>query len=81
MHISTREFKQRFLEIMRRVERTGKPVGITRHGRVVVELRRPAAKQAAIPAKPWERLRTAGGHLIASPDECVLKDEDFEAMR
>jgi prevent-host-death family protein len=80
MHISITELKQRFLEIMRRVERTGKPVGITRHGRVVAELRRPA-KQAAMLAKPWKRLRATGGHLIASPDESVLKDEDFEAMR
>ena len=81
MDISVTEFKQRCLEIVRRVERTGKPVAITRRGRVVAQLRRPAAGHAAMPAKPWERLRAAGGHLIASPDESVLKDEDFEAMR
>ncbi len=81
MDISVTEFKQRCLEIVRRVERTGKPVAITRRGRVVAQLRRPAASHAAMPAKPWERLRAAGGRLIASADESVLKDEDLEAMR
>ena len=39
MDISVSEFKQHCLEIIRRIERTGTPVAITRHGRVVAQLR------------------------------------------
>ena len=80
MDISVTEFKQHCLEIIRRVERTGSPVAITRRGRVVAQLRRPAAPQAAA-AKPWERLRAAGGRLLAGPAESVLSEKDFEALR
>ncbi len=38
MDISVTEFKQRCLEIVRRVENSGKSVAITRHGRVVARL-------------------------------------------
>jgi antitoxin (DNA-binding transcriptional repressor) of toxin-antitoxin stability system len=81
MDISVTEFKQRCLEIVRRVERTGAPVTITRRGRVVAQLRRPPAAQPAASAKPWERLRAAGGRLLAEPGESVLQEEDFEALR
>jgi antitoxin (DNA-binding transcriptional repressor) of toxin-antitoxin stability system len=80
MDISVTEFKQHCLEIIRQVERTGTPVAITRRGRVVAQLRRPAAPQAAL-AKPWERLRAAGGQLLAAPGESALTDEDFQALR
>lgn len=81
MDISVTEFKQHCLEIIRRVERSGAPVAITRRGRVVAQLRRPAMAQGAADAKPWERLRAAGGRLLATPGESVLRDEDFEALR
>ena len=82
MDISVTEFKQRCLEIVRRVERTGKPVAITRRGRVVAQLRRPAPAHGEAGAKPWERLRASvETRLLASPGESVLKDEDFKAMR
>lgn len=80
MDISVTEFKQHCLEIIRRVERTGSPVAITRRGRVVAQLRRPVALHATA-AKPWERLRAAGGRLLAGPGESVLAEEDFEALR
>jgi antitoxin (DNA-binding transcriptional repressor) of toxin-antitoxin stability system len=81
MDISVTEFKHHCLEIIRRVERTGSPVAITRRGRIVAQLRRPAAQHAEIAARPWERLRAAGGRLLARPGESVLKDRDFEALR
>lgn len=68
MDISVTELKQRCLEIVRRVERTGKPVQITRRGRVVAQLRRPATLESGA-ARPWEQLRAAGGRLLASPGE------------
>jgi antitoxin (DNA-binding transcriptional repressor) of toxin-antitoxin stability system len=81
MDISVTDFKHHCLEIIRRVERTGAPVAITRRGRVVAQLRRPGAQQAADAAKPWERLRAAGGRLLAAPGESVLTERDFEALR
>ena len=81
MDISVTEFKHHCLEIIRRVERTGAPVAITRRGRVVAQLRRPGAQHAVAAAKPWERLRAAGGELLAAPGESVLTDKDFEALR
>lgn len=80
MDISVTEFKHHCLEIIRRVERDGAPVAITRRGRVVAQLRRPST-QHAVAAKPWERLRAAGGRLLATPGESVLHDRDFEALR
>ncbi|MGQ0652990.1 MAG: type II toxin-antitoxin system Phd/YefM family antitoxin [Betaproteobacteria bacterium] len=80
MDISVTEFKQRCLEIVRRVERTGTPVAITRRGRVVAQLRRPVPAASGA-ARPWERLRASGGRLLASPGESALKEEDFEAAR
>ena len=81
MDISVTEFKQRCLSIIRRVERTGVPVAITRRGRVVAQLRRPGLLHAADRPRPWERLRAAGGRLLAGPAESVASDEDFESLR
>ncbi len=81
MDISVTEFKHHCLEIIRRVERDGAPVAITRRGRVVAQLRRPGVQHAASAAKPWERLRAAGGRLLAAAGESVLNDKDFEALR
>jgi prevent-host-death family protein len=81
MDISVTEFKHRCLEIVRRVERTGKPVTITRRGKAVAQLE-PSGVGASGPVpKPWERLRALGGKLLAEPGESVLRDEDFEALR
>ena len=80
MDISITEFKHRCLEIVRRVEESGEGVSITRHGRVVAQLEpSPAASSGA--NEPWKRLQALGGKLDARPDESVLHDEDFEALR
>lgn len=81
MDISVTEFKQHCLEIIRRVERTGAPVAITRRGKVVAQLRRPGIAQGAAPAKPWERLRAMGGRLAAAPGESAVSHKEFKAMR
>lgn len=80
MEISVTQFKHHCLEIIRQVERSGTPVAITRRGRVVAQLRRPVVPGSGL-AKPWERLRAAGGTLLAAPGESVLAEEDFEALR
>ena len=81
MDISVTDFKHHCLAIIRRVERTGTPVAITRRGKVVAQLRPPAMPPAGKAAKPWEALREMGGRLLAAPGESVLRDEDFEALR
>ena len=81
MDISVTEFKQRCLEIIRRVEKTGKPVAITRRGKVVARLQPPLPESFRADLKPWEQLRAMGGRLLAEPGESVLRDEDFEALR
>jgi hypothetical protein len=35
----------------------------------------------SVDAKPWQQLRALGGELLAEPNESVLKEEDFEALR
>ena len=81
MDISVTEFKQRCLEIIRRVEETGQSVTLTRRGKAVARLQAPIAGASAPGMKPWEQLRAAGGRLRATPDESVLDDRDFEALR
>ena len=80
MDISVTEFKHHCLEIIRRVEKTGKPVSITRRGKVVVRLI-PSGPAGHSGLKPWEQLRALGGRLLAKAGESVLHDEDFEALR
>lgn len=81
MDISVTEFKHRCLEIIRRVEQTGKPVAITRRGKVVARLNPSAPRTGSKGLKLWEQLREKGGRLLAEPGESVLRDEDFEALR
>jgi prevent-host-death family protein len=81
MDISVTLFKQHCLEIIRRVERSGRPVAITRRGKVVARLQPPGPAAQGRGVKPWEQLRSLGGRLLAAPGESVLKDEEFEALR
>ena len=78
MTISVTELKARLLEIIREVERDGTVVEVERHGRVVARIV-PAAPASAF-ARPWERLHGTGA-LLASPEESLLDDSDFEAAR
>jgi prevent-host-death family protein len=80
MDISITEFKHRCLEIVRRVEKTGRPVTIRRRGKAVAQLE-PSPSTLTAGMKPWEQLRALGGTLKAEPGESVLRDEDFEALR
>ena len=78
MDISVTEFKAHCLDLIRSVEKSGQPVTIKRHGKVVARLTPPLVGGAA--AAPWERLRHIG-KLLASPEESVLQADDFEANR
>jgi len=81
MDISITEFKHRCLEIIRELEKSGRPVTITRRGKTVARLVAPAPAPGAAALKPWERLQSLGGQLLAEPGESVLSDGDFDALR
>ena len=81
MDISITEFKHRCLEIIREIEKSGRPVTITRHGKSVARLVAPALAAPGSAANPWERLQAKGGRLLAEPGESVLRDKDFKALR
>lgn len=76
MTISVTEFKAHCLRILREVERSNRPVEISKQGRVryrIVPVREPEAA-------PWMRLRSHG-LLTACPEESVMSGDDWEASR
>lgn len=77
MDISVTELKQRCLELVREVEATGKPLAITRRGRVVAQLE-PAAP-AAGGTKPWARMR-GRGRWLARADEKFVSAKDLKGL-
>lgn len=78
--VSVTELRRRCFEIIRKVEKTGRPVTIRRRGRVVARLTALPREKVAAGVKPWEQLRGRAVCLF-EPGESVLRDEDFEAMR
>jgi prevent-host-death family protein len=81
MTISVTELKARCIEIIREVEANGEIVEITRRGEVVARLLPVTNAVAAdVKVKPWHRLHGTA-KLLATPEESVLKDSDFEALR
>ena len=81
MDISVTEFKHRCLELIRDLEKTGRPITITRRGKTVARLVAPALSAPGDAMKPWEKLRSLGGKVHLEPGESVLRDEDFDALR
>ncbi len=81
MAISVTKFKNSCLDVIRRVEKTGQAVAITRRGKVVARIGPSLSFPADRTLKPWEQLRNLGGRLNAKPGESVLHDKDFEASR
>jgi prevent-host-death family protein len=79
MTISVTELKARCLEIIRDVEQKRTVVEIVRRGKVVARLL-PANAALHAHTKPWERLRGTG-ELLGSPEQSVLVQQDFEAVR
>lgn len=66
--ISATRFKAECLGLMERVRRTGKPVLITKRGRVVA------------PSRPWRRMRGSVAHMgdVVSP---VVGEDEIAALR
>lgn len=76
MTISVSEPKVRLLEIVGEVERVGTVIDVERHGQVVARIIQAASSSAS--GRPWEVLLGTGS-LLATPDESVLEEIDFEA--
>ncbi len=81
MDISVTELKHQCLEIIRRVERSGTAVTITRRGTVVARITPCTSAVVNDRRPPWEQLRQLGGRLLAEADESIVTDEDFTALR
>ena len=79
MDISITEFKQHCLEVVRKVEQTGKPVAITRRGRVVAQLEPALPADSPARGKPWERLR-GRAKWLAAPGETLVKERDLKGF-
>jgi antitoxin (DNA-binding transcriptional repressor) of toxin-antitoxin stability system len=78
MTISVTQLKARCLQVIRDMERDGHPVDVARRGKIVARIF-PAAERQTIEKRPWKRLQ-GSGRLLASPDESVLDEHDFEAI-
>jgi len=74
--ITVTEFKLHCLDVIRRVERDGTVVDLTRRGKVVARLVPTAAAPQGTPT--WLRLR-GRGQLRARPEESVLDANAFDA--
>jgi len=79
MDISVTDFKNRCLEIIRRVEKTGKPVRITRRGKAVAQLEAPPLREGGGDVKPWERLR-GRARWLAEPEETFVSERDLKGI-
>jgi prevent-host-death family protein len=79
MDISVTELKQRCLELVREVEATGRPVAITRRGRVVAQLEPALPAGAAARGRPWERMR-GRGKWLATPEETFVREKDLKGL-
>lgn len=79
MDISVTDFKARCLDLIRKVEESGKSIIIRRRGQVVARLE--PASGGSGQSKPWEELRALGGRTHVKANESVWSEEDFEALR
>lgn len=79
MTIKVTEFKSQCLELLRTLEKDGKPIEITRHGKTIARVL-PVSNHVNKGAKPWQRLRGTG-KLASGPGESFLSESDFEANR
>lgn len=79
MDISVTDFKAHCLDLIRKVEESGKAITIRRRGQVVARLE-PAGGGSG-QGKPWEELRALGGRTHGKANESVWADKDFEALR
>lgn len=74
--VSVTEFKLHCLDVIRRVERDGAAVDLTRRGKVVARLVPTTTATQGTPT--WLRLRDHG-RLLAQPEESVLDADAFDA--
>ena len=76
MKITATEFKAKCLSLIDQVHDSGKPVFITKHGRVVASL----VPQEDSGHKPWLKLRGSVQHF-EDPLRPVIVEKDIEALK
>lgn len=76
MKVAATEFKAKCLRLMEQVNRTRRPVSITKHGRVVAQLVPPPPEAAA----SWQRLR---GSIVRARDVSspAVRPKEIRALR
>jgi antitoxin (DNA-binding transcriptional repressor) of toxin-antitoxin stability system len=79
MDISVTAFKAQCLDLIHKVESSGRAITIRRRGRVVARLE--PANNADCQKKPWEALRALGGRAEFAAEESILQAKDFGALR
>jgi antitoxin (DNA-binding transcriptional repressor) of toxin-antitoxin stability system len=79
MDISVTDFKAHCLNLIRKVESSGKAITIRRRGQVVARLEPAGVTDSS--KKAWEQLRSLGGMAHMKANESVMTKEDFEAQR
>lgn len=76
MKITATEFKAKCLSLLDQVHDSGKPVLITKHGRVVASL----VPQADFDQKPWLKLR-GSLRCFEDPLKPVIDESEIEALK
>jgi prevent-host-death family protein len=75
MKMTATHFRARCLSVIDRVHRTGEPVVITKHGKVVARVVAAGGESA------WLKLRERPGRWKGDPVAPVVDPDDVEAMR
>jgi prevent-host-death family protein len=74
MVITATEFKAKCLKVLDQVNQTGKPLEITKRGKVIAVLSPPEGEQ------PWKELR-GKGEVVGDPFDPVFPEEELEVLK
>ena len=74
MSINATEFKAKCLALIDEVQKTGRPLVISKHGKDVVRL------VPELPEQPWKSL-AGRGKLVGNPFAPAIDESDIEALR
>ena len=75
--VSATEFKAKCLKLIDQVHDSGKPITITKRGKVVATLQ-PAGDEEL---KPWLKLRGRGKYSYKDPFKPAVNPSDWNAMK
>ena len=76
LSMNATEFKAHCLALIDQVHRTGEPIVITKHGKVVARI----VKDDAVSVRPYEELRGTG-RFVSDVFAPVVSETEIEALR